>query len=172
MSGTRQAISLSFFLSFFLSWYIFFKSFLVLWFFSLSVDKQNSHTFLIFFWWHFNLPMWVGLGKTDYSSPNRHVWLLWGLLSGFNSFWIRPSRCLVLRGPIGQSASSLQISRLLLGAACQFTLILGKLDRQSVSTQPWPEFNSSDFSSTSAGLWGKQKRRERERKRERIYIYE
>ena len=43
------------------------------------------------------------------------------------------------------------------------TPILGKLDRQSVSTRPWPKFNTSDFLSTSAGLCEKKKGgRERE----------
>ena len=72
-----KATHFSFFLSFFLSGYIF-RSF---WFFSLSVDKQNSHTFLIFFWRHFNHPIWAGLGKTDYSFHHRHFYLLWSLLA-------------------------------------------------------------------------------------------
>ena len=45
--------------------------------------------------------------------------------------------------------------------------ILGKFDRQSVSTHPWPEFNPSDFSSTSASLRGEQKKGEGERERQK-----
>ena len=124
---TRQVISLSFFLSFFLYLfiylYIFFKSFLVLWFFSLSVNKQNSDTFLIFFWRHFNLPIWAGLGKIAYSSHHRHVCLLRGLLANWLVwfFLFLDSTFLLPRiGLIGQWASSLQIVCLLLGTACQF----------------------------------------------------
>ena len=55
-----------------------------------------------------------------------------------------------------------------LGAALPVHIpILGKLGRQSVSTLPRLEFNSSDFSSTSADFRGKQKQGEGERAIER-----
>ena len=66
--------------SFFLFGYIF-KSFLVLGFFSLSVNKENSHMILIFFWQHFNLPIWACQEKTLYSFHHRHICLLLSLFS-------------------------------------------------------------------------------------------
>ena len=160
MLGTWQTISLFGYIS---------KSFLVLWFFSLSVDKQNSHTFLIFFWRHFNLPIWADLGKTAYSSHHRHVCLLQGLLANW-LVWFFPL-CGFDLPPASYHVGLLTNRHLAFkSVACcclpVHTPILGKLDRQSVRTRPWPEFNSSDFSSTSAGLWKKKK------EIERVYNYE
>ena len=74
----RPLISLSFFLSCFLSGYIF-RSFLILWLFSWSVDEQNSHAVLMLFLLAFyyelawedrllfasqaRLPVWGSLGQ-------------------------------------------------------------------------------------------------------------
>ena len=165
MSRTRQTISLSFILS----GYIFFKLFLVLWLFSLLVDKQNSHMFLIFFWWHFNLTIWAGLGKTAYSLHYRHIcllqtllakWLVWFFLFVDSTFPLL--HIMWDYWPIGiQPSNHSLVARILLASS------------HTHIRETWPKFNSSDFSSTSAGLWeNNKKKKKKKRERERVYIYE
>ena len=152
-------------LSFFFSEYIF-KSFLVLRFFSLSIDEKNSYAFLIFFWRHFDLPIWAGRVKTVYSLHHRHVCLLRDLSVNWLfcffplcRFDLPTASYLVCFLANGIQASN----RSLVARRCLpvHTTILGTLDGQSVSTYPLQ---------TSRLLLlvceGNKKGRRRERKRE------
>ena len=108
-------VSLTINFSFFLSGYIF-KSFLILWLFSWSVDEQNTHVVLILFLAPFlsSHISWPGENHLLFASQTH----LPVDLSDFSSLQIRPSRCLLSCGLLGQLAFSLQIGRLFLGAAC------------------------------------------------------
>ena len=136
-------ISLAVNFSFSLSGYIF-KSFLVLCFFSLSVNKENSHTFFIYFWQHLILPIWAGLRKIVYSLHHRHVCLLW-VLSANWLVWFFLFANLTFPLPYISWASwpiDIQPSnRLLVARGClpAHIPILRKLDHQLLSTQPWPK---------------------------------
>ena len=138
--------------------------------------------FLSFFCSLLIFPYELALGRqftlctTDMSllrdlSANWLVWFF--LITDLTS----PLPCIMWASwPIGIQPSN----RLLVARGCLpvHTPILGKLDCQLVSTRPWPEFNSSDFLSTSGDLQGKQKKkegeereRERERERESLYLW-
>ena len=156
----QPLISLSFFLSFFLdtsSNHFLFSGF------SRGQSMNRIVTwFLSFFWCPFNLPIWAGLGKTVYSLHLIHICLLWDLLANWLVWFFLfadstfPLPCITwVSWPISIQPSN----RSLVARGCLLvnTPILGKLDRQSVSTHPWPKFNSSGFSFSSAGLRRKQK---------------
>ena len=123
----------------------------------LMVSRQNSYASIIFFWRHFNLPIWVGLRKTVYSLHHGDVcplwdlsanWLVWFFLLTYSTFPL--PHITWVSWPIGIQPSNISlVPRSHLSVHIR---MLGKLDRQSVSLHPWPEFNSSDFSSTFAGL--------------------
>ena len=137
--------------------------------FLLSIDKQNCHTFLIF--WNFNLPMWAGMGKTAYTLCHRHVCLVWDLSANWLVwfFLFLDSTFPLPHITWTYWPISIQPSNWSLVARCClpfYTPILGKLDHQSVSTWPWLKFNSSDFLSTSTGLSEKKKR-----ERESLYLW-
>ena len=85
--------------------------------------RKNIHTFLSFSGLLF-FPYELARGR-QFILCSTDMSVSYGIsrptdLSDFSSLQIRPSRCLVSCGLLGQSAFSLQKGRLLLGAACQF----------------------------------------------------
>ena len=107
--------------------------------------------FLAIYWQPFNLPIWPGPWMTTYSLHHRHVCQLWDLLADwlvwfffFADSTVPLPRITWVSWPIGIQPSNWS----LVDRSCLpvHTPILGKLDRQSVTTHPWPEFNSPDFS--------------------------
>ena len=123
MLGTRQTIFLSFFLSFFLC-------------------TSSSNRFFFFDFSHCESTNKIVIRFLSFSDgilvfPHELAWRRQLTLrtidtsvcyeisqpndsSDFSYFWFRTCFCFTSRGPIGQSVSSLQIGRLLLGAAYQF----------------------------------------------------
>ena len=118
---------------------------------------------LSFSWWLFNLPIWPGLGKAVYSLHHRYFHLLGDLLANW----------LVSCGVLGLLAFSLQIGRLLLGAACQFIHPYKgnfTINRSTCTI----DLNSTLQTSHQFLLVCKanKKQREKEKKKERVYIFE
>ena len=147
----RPLISLSFFLSTSSNHFVFSSSSR-----GQSTNKVDTW-FLAFFWRPFNLPIWAGLWGAVYSLHHRQVCLLGDLLANWLVwfFLFADSTLLLPRiawasWPIGIQPSN----RLLVTRDCLpvHTPIFGKLDGQLVSTNPWKEFNSSDFSFSSVSL--------------------
>ena len=167
----------SFFLSFFLSFWIYLLQIVSCSLIFLVVSRQKkSHTFLIFFWRHYNLPIWAVLGKTAYCSHHRHVyqgllanWLVWFFLFLGSTFPL--PRITWAYWPIGIHPSN----RSLVARSCLpiHTPILGKQPSigQHANLTRIQFFRLPIYFSWFARERERWERRERERERERESIF-